>query len=110
MSKMAEFEAGIREIARKIAKEEIRLYDNRELQKPWTGEWTAEKRDNVNKINHRENIIEREGIKWSTFETDMLVESFWNFCGSQAIRSGRSSRSISCKVRNLMHSGAIITW
>lgn len=52
----------------------------------------------------------RTRVKWSPFETDMLIARFSEFCCDRAIKTGRSFASVSCKIRNLMQEGYIKTW
>jgi len=54
----------------------------------------------------------REGASWQHLETEMLIEEFNKFCNDKAFKSGRSSKSIACKIRNLFtNSSEIIqTW
>ena len=51
-----------------------------------------------------------EGNHWTDFESDILVDKFVDFCEELAKQFGRSSKSISCKTRRLMHEGMIPTW
>ena len=98
MSKMAELEAGIREIVR----EELIA----EGLKPNSEGYITQRRQA--KIE-RENTA-REGTKWSSFEAECLYDAFCQFCKDRSFKSGRSFRSITCKIRNMMHSGVITTW
>lgn len=57
-----------------------------------------------------ERKSEREGSKWSSFETDLLRDAFSDFCLDRSLKTGRSMKSISCKVRRMMYEGQIRTW
>lgn len=89
MSAMKELEQEIREIVR----DEV-----------------AKSKDNKSPGNYVPLEARPQQKVWSGFETEYLIESFWEFCAQRALMSGRSVRSISCKIRNLMTSGVISTW
>jgi hypothetical protein len=61
-------------------------------------------------IRGLKKIPVHEGNHWSDFESDFLVDKFVNFCEELAREFGRSSKSIACKTRRLMHEGMIPTW
>jgi hypothetical protein len=71
-----------------------------------------EEKENVEFIERRRPArkSEREGVKWSSFETDLLADAFFDFCLDRSLKTGRSYKSISCKVRRMMYEGQIKTW
>lgn len=52
----------------------------------------------------------REGEPWSRFETETLSEAFLFWCADRSLKTGRSIKSISCKVRRMMYEKIIPTW
>lgn len=47
---------------------------------------------------------------FSQFETYLVKDHFDRFCNDLAVKTGRTERSIACKVRRMMQFGEIITW
>ena len=54
--------------------------------------------------------LSQEQRIWTSFEENLLIEAFLNFCGTRATLHGGSPRSIACKVRHLMKHKRIPTW
>lgn len=92
MSEISNFEAMIR----KIVKDELKDQD---LIGPHAKEF-----------QERRKAAKREGTAWSVFETEMLSDSFRAFCVDRALKTGRSIKSISCKIRRMMYEKIIPTW